>query len=209
MRTVNLIIRNEDGLYLVQRRDVFVPKFEPGKYPFLFPGACSLVGGGIEETDKTPVEGLEREVEEELGLEREGSEKLDRFTLPSRLDYRLYDFSKQLDDVFGRINEAYHGNLPAFLGFKLDELIPEEAAGKWRGKKLTYKDWLSGEDEYHLWVADISSDVSKKIRFEEGSRSPIWLPADSGNSLVMVPSDKLALLDEFVYAGYPKPKATK
>lgn len=189
-REASLIARTNDGLYMVQARDVIKTQFEPGKYPFIFPGACSLFGGTIEDNESG-----------EEGFKREISEELPGLTFPS-LEYRLYAFDKQLDEVYARVNDAYHGNLPAFLGFGLDDLVPQEAVGRTnRGKKLTYKDWLTSVQEYHLYVGEINQGDLKNIKLGEGSRI-LWVPEEAGRTLVMVPQDKLALLDEFAMKKY-------
>lgn len=205
-REVSLIARNEDGLYLIQARDVYVevydkdkkvfkPPFKPGEYSFLFPGACSLFGGHMEEGE-TPTQAFEREIKKE---------ELKGLTLPEELEYRLYDFSTQLDEVYGRVNDAYHGNIPAFLGFGLEDLVPQEALGRARGRSITYRDWLSSVREYNLYIANITQDQFKNVELGEGARF-LWVPEEAGRTLVMVPQDKLALLDDFVFSGYPKRK---
>ena len=189
-REASLIAKTNSGLYLVQARDVIKPQFNRGEYPFIFPGACSLFGGTIEDNESG-----------EEGFRREMSEELPGLTFPS-LEYRLYNFGTQLDEVYGRINDTYHGNLPAFLGFGLNDLIPQEALGKAnRGKKLTYRDWLAGVQEYHLYVGDIKQEDLNDIKLGEGSRI-LWLPEEAARALVMVPQDKLALLDEFAMRKY-------
>jgi len=189
-REASLIAKTNSELYLVQARDVIKPQFNRGEYPFIFPGACSLFGGTIEDHESG-----------EEGFRREMSEELPGLTFPS-LEYRLYDFNTQLNQVYGRINDAYHGNLPAFLGFGLNDLIPQEALGKTnRGKKLTYRDWLAGVQEYHLYVGDIKQEDLNDIKLGEGSRI-LWLPEEAARALVMVPQDKLALLDEFAMKKY-------
>ena len=190
-REASLIARTNNGLYLVQARDVIKPQFEPGKYPFIFPGACSLFGG-LMEGDETPRQGFEREI----------SEELEGIAVPNELEHRVYDFSRQLDEVCGRINEAYHGNLPAFLGFGLSDLVPQEALGKAnRGKRITYRDWLHGVEEYNLYVCNLSQDDLRNVRLREGSKI-LWLPEEAARALVMVPQDKLALLDGFAMRKY-------
>ena len=114
MKSASLIGKTKEGLYLIQARTVYNPKLEPGKYPFTFPGACSLFGGDLEENEDY-AEGFKREINEELPGLKIGEMK-----------HKVYKWKEHLDEVYNRLNKAFHGNLPAFLGFQLNEKIPQE-----------------------------------------------------------------------------------
>ena len=73
-RSVNLILttgKGKDVEYLMQGREVDKSDlygsrpdlFQPGKYCFYWPGACSFFGGGIREGE-SPEEAFKREVEQ-------------------------------------------------------------------------------------------------------------------------------------------------
>lgn len=188
MKSASLIGKTKDGLYLIQARTVHNPNFEPGKYPFTFPGACSLFGGDLEENENY-IEGFKREISEEVPGLKIGEIK-----------HKSYKWKEQLDEVYNKLNNKFHENLPAFLGFQLDEKIPQEALGKNRGKELTYREWIEEHEEDNYFITILNAEDLKKIKLNEGKKI-LLLPAEAIISLVMVPTDKLAILDEIVNSG--------
>lgn len=170
--------------YLIQVRDAKKPGLSPGAYPFRFPGAASLFGGQMEKSE-TPESGLRRELTEELPGAR----------IPSSLLHRVYLWRECLDTVLERINETFHGNVNAFLGFDLDAKVPSEAAGKDRDKNLTYRQLIQLIEKDNFYIGELESNALQNVSLGEGSAIR-FVPHDIAKSLVMVPSDKLALLDD-------------
>lgn len=149
-----------------------------------------LFGGKIEDGETA-----------EQGFERELSEELPGLKLP-QLQHRSYDWSKQLDEIYGKANDAFSGNVLSFLGFGLDDLVPQEALGKARGKKISYRDWISLTTEDNFYIGAIQLADLASVNIEEGVKKKLFVPAEVLRSLVMVPTDKLAALDELVMRKY-------
>jgi|SRR3989344_3228264 len=179
------LIALSKGNYLIQSRNVNVPKFNFGEYGFTFPGACSLFGGEIEEGE-TPKEGFERELQEELP----GIKFLDN------LEYRAYDWAEQAENIINKADKIFNGNVHAFLGFNLNDYIPQCALGKERGNNTTYKEFLSKRKEC-FYVTQINPKILDEIEVKEGAKY-MFLPHEAVRSLVMYPGDKLGLLDDIV-----------
>ena len=177
--------------YLVQGRDVDKSDherkdlFQSGNYPFYWPGAVSLFGGGIEEGE-TWENAFIREIKEELGLDLSKE-------IPN-MDYRVYNWKKDTIQILNEANDFFQGNVPGFLGFNLDEKIPSCALGNDRKKfrNATYRDWLYGRETDYYLAANIGKP-DLKIREGVGLNwSPHWLV----RAMTMVPVDKLAILDD-------------
>lgn len=179
-----MIYNPHNQSYLLQVRNVFVPKFNPGEYPFVWPGALSLFGGGIE-IGETPEQAVKRELGEEFPGAMED--------IQVKLEYRKYDWDTKMEEVMERVNKTFHGNLLSFLGFNPDEIIPSCAEGRWRTNKDTYKKFL-GRREEHFYVGDVSLD-EKKYNVQEGSKA-LWVPHEVARACVLYPGDKLAVLDD-------------
>lgn len=184
MASANLIARC-DNHYLLQRRDVSNPEFQDGHYPFIFPGAYSLFGGDIEEGE-TPLAGFRREMGEELPALKQLQDE--NFTS------RSYHWERDLPEVLGRIDQVFKGNMYAFLGFDFEAVIPECARGNGKIKARTYHDFFLENQADHFYIADLNQTDVNPTLVEEGKS--IWLPDYVARSLVMVPSDKVALLDD-------------
>jgi len=183
IKSVSLIGRVRED-YLLQMRDVYVPKFANGEYNFIFPGACSLFGGTID-NNETAEHAFKRELDEELpGL-----------TIRRILEHRVYDWGKQLDEVLGRLNDTFHGNVDSFLGFDLNSYVPGCAMGEARSKPLTYREWIYLVTDDNFYVCNIESDQLIGQQIKEGS-AYATIPYFIAKSLVIVPTDKLALLDD-------------
>lgn len=177
--------KEESIEYLVQARNVNIPKFSSGEYSFIFPGAFSLFGGELEEGEDAK-QGFERELQEELpGLEFE-----------SYLEHRQYDWSgKDLDNVLLRAEKIFNGNVMSFLGFDLNARVPPCSLGKERGKDFSYREYISRVVEDNFYVGRVDEKYSRNLDVREGDRA-IWLPHQVIRSLVMCPTDKLAILDD-------------
>ncbi len=185
--SVNLILRtvkDEKLHYLLQLRDLGW-QHSYGNAPFIFPGTFCLPGGDIEDGESVS-EGLEREIHEEIP-------SLDLSSLS--MEHRVYDLSKYIDKIFVEIASSYNGNVPALLGFGLDDYVPQEALGKLRGQQMTYRQWMARLTEYHVFSATIPYDLATTLKSNEG-KGLVMLPAEVCKALVMVPSDKIVLLDD-------------
>ena len=182
-RTVSLIGRYKDS-YLIQARDVVRPELIEGKYNFIFPGACSLFGGGLREVEHP-----------EAGLKRILSEQMDGLKLPEVLEPKFYVWRRDLGEVMERLDSVFGGNVNVLLGFDLEGKIPQQALGNDRGDDLSYRAFLYGLDQDHYFVADFEAKALDNVNVREGVGA-YWVPHQIARSLVMVPGDKLALLDD-------------
>ena len=185
METASLIARQGDK-YLIQVRDVKRIEFSRGEYPFIFPGACSLFGGRVEEGEDA-----------KTALKRELAEELLGIILPETLEHRSYNWSTQLDEVYERINEAFHGNADSFMGFDLESNVPPSALGRNRGKSFTYREFIAIKDQDHFYVGDFNQENLANTELKEGE-AHLWIPHYLLKSVVMDPTDKLAVLDDIV-----------
>lgn len=192
MATSSLIAftgKENKASYLIQGRDVRKPQLKAGEYPFLYPGACSFFGGW-KEGEETPEQTFRREIREETGIvipESEGFEQ------------RFYDWSRDLDKVYGEINEIFHGNLPGFLGFSLEGVVESCLLGRFRGqfKGKAYREWMGeimNAENYFIKRLDTENSMGE-IKLREGTRAA-WIPHQIARAVVMYPSDKLALLHD-------------
>lgn len=116
------------------------------------------------------------------------------------MELRTYDWGKKAEEVFDKINEAYHGNLESFLGFTLDSYIPHSALGKFRGQlnqneRVTCSEWLSYTG--HYFIGNLSYEDITGLRIREGIGS-IFSPFEIVKTVMMEPGDKLAVLDDLV-----------
>lgn len=180
VKNASLIAFRKDT-YLVQARDTVVPNQKPGNYSFIFPGAFSFFGGKLL-PGEDPEEGFKRELREELPDTK--------LTITS---HRIYDWSKDAERVIEKAKRIFGGNVDSFLGFNLNSYVPPSALGE-RDRSLhpiTYRDWISRTTEDHFY----SANINEGDQLREGSRK-LWIPATVLKSLVMVPTDKLAALDD-------------
>lgn len=180
IRNASLIARTKEN-YFLQVRNVVHSESPDGQFPFTFPGALALFGGGLEHGE-TPETGFKRELTEELpGIEL------------SNLEHRLYDWSKQTDPVLERADKVFHGNVQAFLGFDLKAPIPLCALGKQRHELygISYKDWIARTTSDNFYIGSVEREVAVK----EGAAG-VWVPYIVLKTTVMVPTDKLAILDD-------------
>lgn len=180
--------------YLFQGREVdkfddeIKDLFQPEKYPFYWPGNVAIFGGHIEEKE-TPIKALKREMKEELKLDLTD----DDFKKMRPITYR---WKKDTERILNEANDVFQGNVYGFLGFGLDDKIPACVLGKDRKKYRendTYRDWIFDRKEDHYFALNI--DEEKKLVDYEGVGA-IWLPHWAARSVVTVPIDKLALLDD-------------
>ncbi len=200
--SVNLMLVSGTGYnvsYLAQGREVSkvdmeekLPNvFKPGAYPFYWPGNVSFFGGGIKDGE-SPQEAFKREVKEELGIDLT-DEKL------AGMEQIKYDWKKDTNRIIGEANEIFRGHVSNFLGFGLDDPLPNSTLNKgdrerYAGKNLTYRDWLYGREEGdYFFVGNIGEQVTLQDREGAGS---IWLPHWVARSVSMVPVDKIGLLDD-------------
>ncbi len=199
--SVNLILVSGTGYnvsYLVQGRevdksDLYVSRpelFKPGSYPFYWPGNVSFFGGGIEDGE-TPQAAFKREVMEETGLDLTD----DKVALFKMTTYRWVQDTHR---IIAEANEAFQGHVPNFLGFSLNERLPNSALNKrdrdrYGDKPLTYQDWIFDRETDHYLAANIGESID--LPDNEGAGS-IWVPHWVARSICMVPIDKIALLDD-------------
>lgn len=187
------LITNAEGNYLLQVRNIANPienerlKFMIGEYPFTWPGACSLFGGELEEEENAE-EGFVREVLKE---------ELPGLIINIKPEHRQYDWSKQVDEVVGRVNEALYGNVRGLLGFDLNGAVPWEVLGvKYRSRfskdkglsydiknsesckicreayeknPVSYRDWLSLTTEDNFFVCNLNQKDLEGIAVKEGA----------------------------------------
>jgi len=197
--SANLILVNGKGhdvSYLVQGREVDksdhprTDLFQPGKYPFYWPGAICSFGGGIEDGGDVR-ESFARELREELDWALTPEDILG-------FDHRFYNWKEDTLRILDEADEVFQGNVAGFLGFSLDEKIPACVLGqdrqRYEGKSATYQDWLYCREEGdHYFVGDIS--VKREFTDLEGVGA-FWVPHYIARSLVVPPCDKVALLDD-------------
>ncbi|MEK6830725.1 MAG: NUDIX domain-containing protein [Nanoarchaeota archaeon] len=183
-----------DLSYLLQGREVdksdheIKDLFQPGKYPFYWPGNVAIFGGHIDENE-TPVEALKREMKEELKLD------LDENYISS-LELRTYKWKYCTNKILAEAEEAFHGNVLGFLGFGLDDKIPSCVLGKDRKRYengVTYRNWIFDREEDHYFTANIGKET--ELKDYEGAGA-IWVPHWVTRSICTVPIDKIALLDD-------------
>jgi hypothetical protein len=182
-RTVSLIGRAGDS-YLIQARDVVKPELIRGKYNFIFPGACSFFGGGLREREH-----------QKSGLTRVVDGQLEGLILPWILEPTVYVWRRDLSEIMERLDSVFGGNVNVLLGFDLDGKIPQQALGNDRGDDLSYRAFLYGLDQDHYFVADFEKGALDNVNVREGVGA-YWVKHQIARSLVMVPGDKLALLDD-------------
>lgn len=182
--SVNLIAYS-GGLYLLQARAVSNPAFSDGQYPFIFPGAYSLFGGSMKG---------EKSLEEEFEIMRQ--EELPGLNLSLPPVRRSYHWAGQLGRTFQKINLAFSGNLDSFLGFNLDAQIPASAAGKRRGGSgYTFRNFFEENGSDHFFVTEtLRPESVEQSMIKEGPAE--WVPYRQALALAMVPTDKIALLDD-------------
>ncbi|MEK6889682.1 MAG: NUDIX hydrolase [Nanoarchaeota archaeon] len=176
------LIAFKDDSYLVQARETVVTGQKPGRYSFSFPGAFSFFGGELNDGEGAK-EGFERELKEELPDTR-----------LEIISHRVYNWSKDTEKVIARANKVLGGNVHSFLGFDLYSKVPSSALGNRdrTGSPMTYIDWIAQTTEDNFYSANITSEGRE---LKEGSRK-LWIPATVLKSLVMVPTDRLAALDD-------------
>ena len=172
--------------YLVQVREANRPEFNPGEYPFIFPGACSLFGGALEENEDA-----------KKGFERELQEELPGVIFSGELKHRCYNWKKQTKKILEKANSVFNKNVNCFLGFNMNDLVPQCALGKNRGKTLTYSDWISMTEEDHFYIGEIELGKINDLIIKEG-KCAVLIPHQAIKSLIMVPTDKLAILDDLM-----------
>ena len=162
--------------YLVQIRD------NVKNAQFKFPGILSLFGGEIENYE-TGKEGFLREMEEEI-------EGIDFKNV--RLEHRVYNWKKDLERVEEEINKAMNDNFNLFRGFNYDDFIPNEALGKDRGKKITFRDLFYAVEEEHHFIGEVNN--IGKFDIKEGKA--IILPKEICIASIFYPTDKIALMHD-------------
>lgn len=201
--SVNVIGVTGEGFnvkYMIQGRDVDKsdhPRkdlFQPGRYPFYWPGAVSVFGGEME-PNETPEQGALRELSEELQI------RLSREQLSSA-EMRSYVWKRDAQMLYEELNDFFHGNLDAFFGPNLHSKIPSCVLGKERkkfesknfGYGATYWDWLKDREDHYL-AADFSQPLDLSAKEGIGA---IWLPHWVTRSIHTSPCDKFALLDDMM-----------
>ena len=192
--------KGKEVMYYLQGREVDKSQhprtdlFQPGNYPFYWPGNVAIFGGHLERGED-PVQGLKREMREEL----KEAESLDQYVISQEL--RTYQWRDEKDKILGILDEAnelFQGNVNNFLGFGLNDIVPSSAFN--RGDRArygvelpTYKEWIFGREEDHYLVMDVKKQL--KLTDKEGLGG-VWLPHWVTRSTCTVPIDKIALLDD-------------
>jgi len=182
-KQASLIARVSDGdglYYFLQLRD------NKKSAPFQFPGVFSLFGGAVEDGEQ-PISSFFREMAEELGgLDPRGI----------NTQHRLYRWRQDLDSVEARINDVLCNNFNVCRGFDYNSPVPDEALGKDRGKKLTYREFITSVDEDHFYVAEFTAEQIRRLIIKEG-RKGVLMPAEICSNLILYPTDKLALMHDY------------
>ncbi|MEK6914066.1 MAG: NUDIX domain-containing protein [Nanoarchaeota archaeon] len=168
--------------------------FQPGNYPFYWPGNVAIFGGHLE-PGENPVQALKREMKEEI----KEIESLDQHIHSQELrSYRWKDESERILGIIDEANELFQGNVYNFLGFSLNDIVYSSALNRGDRKRYgvelpTYKEWIFGREIDHYLIMDV--DEQLKLTDKEGLGG-IWLPHWVARSICMVPIDKIALLDD-------------
>jgi len=179
--------------YLLQGRNVIKENLSKGNYPFFFPGICCVWGGAIEQGE-TPLEGILRETNEELHLNISKDQV-------STSALRIYNWEKDAVNLWGELNEFFHGNLAGFFGPSLNDKVPDCVLGKDRksfkeiyGDFGTYFDWIKGREDHYL-VVDFEQPFDATAYEGVGA---FWTPHYITRSIVTSTCDKFALLDDMM-----------
>jgi len=166
--------------------------FQPGEYCFYWPGAVAMFGGGML-AKETPSQAFAREMGEELP-----ELKLSQDFIKNNMTQRTYHWKDDVPRIMTEAEEVFQGNVGCFFGPDLDSPVPTSALGPDRDKLgITYGEWLNEREEDHYFVMNVGSNDMGNLKDREGAGA-IWLPHWVARSLVSVPCDKVALLDDMV-----------
>lgn len=172
------VLQNNELNYFVQKRD------NVKNASFKFPGIFSLFGGEVEEKE-IPEQGFFREMEEEITGLNFG--KID-------LTYKIYNWKKDLYKIDKEINKRVNGNFNIFRGFGYDDIIPSQALGEDRKKRISYRDFIYNVESDNYFIGTVNLDKIKDIKINEGKS--ILLPWRVCMCSLFYPTDKLAIVHD-------------
>lgn len=132
-----------------------------------YPGIYALFGGKIE-GEETPLQALQREIMEELGLPIESSDAI---------THMVFDWKNRFSEYHASIRD-YYPNADELLGYPLSKFEEEI--------------WGTVEVD-HLFIKTLADNELNNLKLNEG-RSMDLVGYDAAKALPAVPLDKMMIL---------------